>query len=86
MEQLKGRLHKFDSQTVHPKNEENEMVHVLARSSLKRHKDTKRLLNYTKDKFRRLQSNLDDLQQILERLQQVEACDHRKVNGFMFAI
>ena len=85
MEKLEGRLHNPESWTVPFKDEENESVHVLASSSLKLHKDTKRVLSYTEDNFRRLQSNLNSLQQTMESLQQAQVCDHRRTDVFIFA-
>ena len=86
MEKLEGRLHNLESRIVHLNDEENKSVHVLASSRLKLHQDTKRvLLNYTEGNFWGLQSNLNNLQQTMESLQQAQFCDHRKTNLFMFA-
>ena len=79
MERMEGRLHNLESQTIHLNDEENEMFHVLASSSLKLHQDTERLLSYTDPNFRRLQSSLDNLQQTMESIQQAQACDHRRL-------
>ena len=69
IEKLEARLHNLESRTVHLSDEENESGHVLASSSLKLHQDPKRVLNYTEDNFRRLKSNLNNLQQTMESLQ-----------------
>ena len=69
MEKLEGRQHNLESRTVHLNYEENESAHVLASSSLKLHYDTKRVLNYTENNFRRLQSNLNNLQKTMESSQ-----------------
>ena len=85
IEKLEGRLQNLESGTVHLNDEENETVHVLTSSSPKLHQDTKRVLYYTEDKFWRLQSNLDNLQQTMESLQQAQVCDHRRRDVFMFS-
>ena len=85
MEKFEGRLHNLESRTVHHNDEENESDHVLASSSLKLHQDTKRVLDYTEDNFRRLQFNLNNLQPTMESLLQAQICDQRRTDVIMIA-
>ena len=85
MEQLEGRLHYLGSRMVHLHNEEKESIQVMASSSLKLHEDTRIVLNYSKDNFEILQTNLEMLQKKMEEIQQAQACDHRRSDVFMYA-
>ena len=85
MEQLEGRLHYLESRMVHLHNEEKESIQVMASCSLKLHEDTRKVLNYSKDNFEILQTNLEMLQKTMEEIQQAQACDHRRSEVFMYA-
>ena len=43
------------------------------------------MLDYSKDNFEFLQTNLEVLQKTMEEIQQAQACDHRKSDVFMYA-
>ena len=85
MEQLEGRLHYLESRMVHLHNEERESIQVMDSSSLKLHEDTRKVLNYSEDNFEILQTNLEVLQKTMEEIEQVQACDHRRSDVFMYA-
>ena len=70
---------------VHLHNEEKESIQVMASSSLKLHEDTRKVLNYSKDNFEILQTNLEVLQKTMEEIQPAQACDHRRSDVFMYA-
>ena len=85
MEQLEGRLHYLESRMVHLHNEDRESIQIMASSSLKLREDTRKVLNYSEDNFEILQTNLEVLQKTMEEIEQAQACDHRRSDGFMYA-
>ena len=85
MEQLEGRLHYWESRMVYLRNEERESIQVMASSGLKLHEDKRKVLNYSEDNFEIPQTNLEVLQKTMEKIQQAQACDHRRSDVFMYA-